>query len=533
MQRSLTPWLVIAITLVSTRLAAESTSLDPNALGSRTNEAQATSYIYVDAAAPWASDSNPGTQVRPLKTLNAAAQLATAYNANGVGVRVEIGPGTYRESIALASTGRETPAPIVFEATTAGTVVLSGAEAWTDWRSDAPSGVFAHDWPYAFGLAPYPTGWDCCVVLSDLMRRREMLFLNGQRLRQVLAKSDLIDGSFFVAESLHKVYVRPPAGVSMARATVEVSVRSPLFLVQGRSNVVIRGLVFRHDNSGVGSTAALTINDSSDIRIEDCRMEWNNYRGLSLADVDHVTVRRTVSNSNGSGGVAGWKMHSVLFADNETSFNNWRGNESGFTEWDPAGTKLMLLRDTLILREKLDRNLSYGLWLDTDCANVSIQAVTATSNLNDGVMLEAVQGPIEVTSSTMAGNARSGFLLANAANVDFHSNTVTENGRYQIYVSGVPSGRVVQDFETGQDYLIASRNLTLASNLVKADTIGMTLIATTLPEGAWRALVDSLSSDWNTWLHGTDRSPFRWANGLAIDFVTWQSWTSQDRHSCC
>jgi Right handed beta helix region len=526
--RCLAPAL-IAVLLGATPLARADV-VDVNSLGSRTDERLALVVLYVGQS-PAASDSNPGTATRPFRTIARAAQLAMDYNSSGVGVRVEIGAGTFRESVRLVATDNDTAAPMIFEATPGGGTIVKGSDVWTGWRSGG-SGVYTHDWPYTWGLSAYPDGWSCCVVLSDLMRRREMIFANGQRLRQVLSKDDLTPGSFYVSEAQRQAFVRLPPGMAIETAMIEVAVRSALFFVQGRSNIVVRGLTFRHDVSPIGTTAALTLQNSSDVRVDQCTMEWNNFQGLGLSNLDHVSVTGTVSNSNGSTGIAGWKLRSVLLADGETSYNNWRGYESGFTDWDPAGVKLMLLRDTAVLRHKANGNLSYGFWLDTDCVNILIDSLTSTDNYNDGLFLEAVLGPIEVRQSVLSNNRRAGVLGANASGITLSSNVMTGNGASQLLISGTPAGRSGEDYVSGRSYTAQSAGWALSSNVIKADIASEALVSTTLPEASWQAFVSSLVSDWNVWFNSSSKAAFRWTNGLAIDFETWKRLTRQDPHSC-
>ena len=54
------------------------------------------------------------------------------------------------------------------------------------------------------------------------MRRREMIFANDQRLRQVLSKDDLAPGSFYVSETLRQAFIRLPPGMAIETTTVEV-----------------------------------------------------------------------------------------------------------------------------------------------------------------------------------------------------------------------------------------------------------------------------------------------------------------------
>src|ERR1700752_1581899 len=61
------------------------------------NESLETATLYVDTAK--GSDSNPGTQAKPLKTIGAAASAAETNNYSSIGTKVIINPGTYRESV--------------------------------------------------------------------------------------------------------------------------------------------------------------------------------------------------------------------------------------------------------------------------------------------------------------------------------------------------------------------------------------------------------------------------------------------------
>ena len=514
--------LVVMATVCAHAPAILAASLDVSTLGARTDETLATVTVYVDQNSPNASDSNAGTQTRPFKTVSRAAQFAMDYNTRGIGVRVEVASGTYRESVQLAATGHDSSAPMIFEGSPSGSAIIAGSDVWSGWTPSGSDGTYSHDWPYTWGLAPYPDGWSCCVTLSDMVRRREMVFANGQRQHQVLTMSAMTPGSFFVSETAHLIYMKPTSDVSMASATIEVAVRSAVFLVQHRTNVVLRGLVFRHDDSMLGSTAALTVRNSSDVRIDQCTMEWNNFQGIGITSSDHVSVSATVSDSNGLTGMAGWQLTSSLVSDSEMSYNNWRGYEGSFTDWDPAGIKLMLLRDTAVVRTTTNGNLSYGLWLDTDCVNVLIQMHVSNSNLNDGIMLEAVQGPVEISNSMLNGNARSGLVSGNASNVTLNSNVMTSNSKYQILFSGDPNGRPVQNFQSGQGYVVQSAGWVLNSNVIKSDDAGVALVATTLPLTRWQALVSTLTSDWNKWFNSADRAGMRWVNGAPIDLGTWQ-----------
>ena len=191
--------------------------------------------LYVNATHPQASDQNPGSQALPFKTIGRAAAAAVANNANQVGTKVLIGAGIYRESIDLPKNGHETEASIVFEA--AGEVIVSGSDVWTGWRKVEGADVLAHAWPYTWGLAPVPAGWEPHVKLKDIVRRSEMVFVNGAPLDQMLSHSELQAGRFFADEKAQKIYMRLPEGLPVDNAAVEVAVRPKLFAASGKKKL--------------------------------------------------------------------------------------------------------------------------------------------------------------------------------------------------------------------------------------------------------------------------------------------------------
>lgn len=66
--------------------------------------------IHVDTDSPYASDDNPGTPSRPMKTINAAARIAVP------GTRILIHGGTYRETVQPAMGGTSPEKMISYEA---------------------------------------------------------------------------------------------------------------------------------------------------------------------------------------------------------------------------------------------------------------------------------------------------------------------------------------------------------------------------------------------------------------------------------
>src|ERR1700674_4790758 len=92
--------LLFSISFLACDLAWSQASVD---------ESRETATLYVDAIK--GSDSNPGTSQRPLKTVGAAATKAVSNNQAGVGTKVIIRTGTYREAVTMAFNTKDTTFP--------------------------------------------------------------------------------------------------------------------------------------------------------------------------------------------------------------------------------------------------------------------------------------------------------------------------------------------------------------------------------------------------------------------------------------
>jgi hypothetical protein len=81
--------------------------------------------------------------------------VAEANNQSGIGTHVYVNPGLYRGNINLLGTGHDTALPETFEALQPGTVLISGADPYTNWTQySGNSSIYSTPWTYNFGLCP-------------------------------------------------------------------------------------------------------------------------------------------------------------------------------------------------------------------------------------------------------------------------------------------------------------------------------------------------------------------------------------------
>ncbi len=494
--------------------------------GAQIDESAVTTTIYVDQSNPAASDSNPGTQSEPFATIGRALTSAASNIANGA--RIEIGDGTYREALSLSAFSVSDPAPLIIEAMNPGQAVVSGADVWTGWQSQS-GGTYVHAWPYTWGNAPTPAYWP---TLQPIVTRREMVFVNKVQLTQVLSLPLPGPGTFNVVDG-STITIWPPAGTDMSSAVVEVSTRAGLLVMpRGISNLVLRGLVFEYDNTAVNAVgnAAVKLIGGSNILVDDCAFNQNNWDALSLSGnpVSRVTIQNSEADGNGENGIAMSKVENLLFQNDQTSSNNWRGAAGGFVGFDADGMKITRIHDASLVNYVSSYNQTGGLWLDTDSRNVTISNSQFCGNLTNGFFVEASEGPVNLQNVLLLRNVSNGIQVANATNFAV-TNSIAYGNKAGTFIGGSDSPRKVIDFATGQSYSLYSQNFSLNGNVL-AGTSSQQYVLTSSLHSSWALFVQTLSSDYNDWYGATNYAPFSTLFGRQ-NLAGWQSSTQQDGNS--
>ncbi len=501
------------------------------------NEGKESAHLYVDAVN--GSDSNPGTASKPFKTITKGMDTASANNRSNIGTLVTINAGTYRESLSLSRDNRSTSLPMTFQAAQPGKVVVSGADQWTGWQAwSGHPGVYTHGWTYRWGTCPVTPG----VYESPITLRREMIFVNGANLTQVLSLGQLAAGTFYVDEAHGTVYVQPAAGTNMSSADVEVPTRDNLLTSFNMQNVVFRGITFAEANTCRDSTAAVIFYQGSEVLLDQDQFNWNNSAGLQMSGVDHFTVQNSIANHNGESGFGSDKSKYGLWSSNEADYNAWRGSQGAIYGWNSGGFHFFQQHNNTITGATSLYNQSHGLHWDTDNENVTASGIVSGNNLGIGTFIEKTEGPVTISNSTVCSNDRIGLTYYGGVEVrastyvTLSGSIIANNGLNQIPIVGPTGGGTIQvsNYETGAIYNLRTTNLTLSGDTIAGGTSQQLLTNEYAGTTAWALFQATLGSDHNTWWNGSESKPFtipvpNW--GTDLDWAGWKSVTGRDGHS--
>jgi len=492
-------------------------------------------------------DCNPGTEDLPFKTIGYAASQAVANNQANKGTHVWINNGTYREAISLSGSKSDTSWPITFEAINHGQVIISGGVLYTGWSTYSENkSIYTNTWNNTWGVCATVTGCSTSTYPQpDIMLRQEMVAVNGTVMTEVLSIPQMQPGTFYVSTTDKLIYLWPPSGTDMSTATVDVATESNLLTINGKTEMVWRGIVFQYANS-CRSNAAVVVTGSTDfppnnIEFDSDTFQWNNAQGLAINyPITYFTVSNSTSAHNGDSGFQGYNTQYGLWQNDIVGYNNWRGAQGAYYQCNVAGFHSWEAHTDDLDGFTAEFNQAYGIHWDTDNVSITASSVVASQNLLPGLFVEVDPGPYTFTNSYACNQTSSlsggGLVLRNSEGVSFTNGVLYNNNAAQIAVIGQAGGITIIDWLTGQVYNLVTQNVTNKDNVIEGIGSGQLLFSDSYLDGTdWTTFLQDFVSNDNTWWNaGNSTSEFVVpvpATGTAEDFSGWQATTLQDSAS--
>lgn len=374
---------------------------------------------YVSANHPHAADDNPGTEDRPFRTIQRAAEALQP------GERVIIGEGVYREWVRPLRGGTGPDKMISYEAAPGATVVIKGSEvidkSWWRPSKQKPTGPLT-EWLKAkpdphipLWLVRLPRrlfdGYNPFAVinrsqmaaevprradqtsraaftpdeLAKTLLKRGLVFQNGRRLKQVAhtVYMCLEEGTYWVDSNGLELHVRPYGDIKPWEAEFEVTTREYLFAPEefGLGYIRVKGLTLEHAGNGwpLPPYGALMTFGGHHWVIEDNTVRQVNAVGIEVGahtediryseveDEGKHIVRRNMATDCGISGIAGTRLDACLVEENTVSDCAWHRIERNF---ENAGIKFHHTLSCLVRRNVVyDIRNGSGIWLDAGILN--------------------------------------------------------------------------------------------------------------------------------------------------------------------
>ncbi len=448
---------------------------------------------FVRQADPNATDAADGSSDHPLRTINAAAQLAKPGDV------VTVGAGIYHEWVSPARGGSE-KAPIVYRSIPEHAAIVRGADLLeAKWQPlpEAP-GVFIAPLPqksFTFGnpfvRPPQPKGKPEWVSKCDAL-----VFLHDQQLIQMTSREQLIQtpGGWLSTNDGQQLLIHLQGNTAPATGAIEITTRDRIFAPhrRGLGYIQVEGFVFercatRPDWPQLGALSTRTgnhwwirnniVRDTTGKGI-DCGSEaWTPESLIDTEPQDkriliggHHLVEGNLVTGNAQCGIAAWNTDYVRIIGNIIRDNASRGGEKPINflaDAEAAGIKVHAFRHGVIESNLVTHNSSFGIWLDNGWENARVTRNLCIGNRGAGIFVELGFGPMLIDHNLSASNTRlwppylgDGIYTHDASGVTIVHNTLLENAHYGL------QQLVVTERSYANRRLAEASNETITGNLL-------------------------------------------------------------------
>lgn len=501
---------------------------------------------YVDQTAAKASDSNPGTQMAPWKTISRATRARDLRP----GDTVLIGSGVYREQVGVTVSG-EPGRPMTLAAAPGARVVIKGSELvrgqWTRLagrtaRKEPYPGAFSDIWKVTLGDDCFTDArfqgsyqdrskrWVSQVFLDDEKPLQRIgldpIYTNDEYLKLTVVGrtlDDMVQDSFFFEPATATLYLKMAGEPGWF--SVEVGVRGFTLLAEKVHDVVLRGLEFRHNRQPGGQWPMAALNSCERVIVENCRFSGADFCGLSLGRSRQCVVRGCDLSHNGNTGLGLGECQDCLVENCTLFFNNYRRFHAG---WHAGGMKCIPRNTRCTIRgcEAAYNIASDGIWFDA--GNTDIRILSNISHHNDGcgIFFEINKGGGVIADNLVYGNRSRGIYISGSQNTWVVHNTVACNN---CGIVAMPRG---DDWPLHNVHIL---NNLLIRNYVAAETVtrgcDLTLFMGCPDSGPRRRTVLTNHSDYNSYVNTGGTPTLRHSWNPDNTLARWQQDFQEDRHS--
>lgn len=454
--------------------------------------------IHVNNQHDQASDENDGTMDRPLKTINAAAQIAEP------GTRVLIHGGTYRETVQPAKGGLNPSKMITYEAFEGEDVIIKasvevkefnpsvGWRLTRGYRANPAKTENIKVWEIELNPEDFKGYNPFCAVnilhdrlfieydktdMTTYLNRRGMVFVDGNPMKQVPLYYMLseTENAFWVEANGQKVHIRLTNDDDPKNHTIEVTNREQCFApkIPFLSYIKVKGLTLAHAATGapVPQRGSLSCYRGHHWIIEDCTIDWANGTGIDCGNecwhhtmiegqiIGNTIIRRNTIKDAGVCGIAGMFVKNMLIEDNLIVGTGWQRME---LSWEAGGIKVHNSVNSLIRR-----NIIKGchgcdaLWMDVGNENNRVTSNLFIDGINsrEHIFIECTRDSENLIDNNIIWNVEGRY------NKDDIKEEPGSSGWYKTTESDIRNGYGI--------YLEGTDRLRMVNNLIgKCDKAG-------------------------------------------------------------
>lgn len=371
--------------------------------------------IYVDGLS--GDDKSTGASASPLRSIQAAVDRAAA------GQTVVIRPGIYHETVYVNT-------PLTLQNEPGAEVWLDGSEPIASWQWDDET--WSAPLPAVLDRIIGPDGGDPYV--SDehpAAAEPEMLFRDGQQLRQVLHRKEVDADSFYADRRRQRLHIGggadgPGGGDSHDWRTASLAQA----IVASAPDVTIRGIGVRRYGNSVGTHGAVYLARKGNL-LENVVVEDVASTGVSFySDANQgsgsalrTTIRRAGLMGIGATVADGLRIREVFVE--EANYERFNATPNS------AGIKITSSRD-VVVESSVFRNSrgTTAIWIDESVVGFGVFHNIVENNGVTGISAE-LSSHGRIVDNVVADH-EFGVVLYSAGSIDVVDNHILRNGTIDL-----------------------------------------------------------------------------------------------------
>lgn len=259
-------------------------------------------------------------------------------------------------------------------------------------------------------------------------RYPDQVWIGTTPLKEVLLKSQLQDGKFFVDRTSNRLYLtsadaaKPQIESSRPRPNLTDADRDRLFHLQ-TSGVTIEGLRITRYAPNANDYGVITVENSApNTTIKNVEVSNLPYTGIHFGAGNAGSKLESITAFN-----VGWQ---TIVADRT---DNFLMDSAKITDTDffdefassPASgaLKTSRSRNTKVLNSEIDNNQSHGLWFDQSNINTVVANTKMRDNTGAGVFFEISDGLLFVNNYVHASGSAQALRMAGSSGIRMINNT--------------------------------------------------------------------------------------------------------------
>lgn len=251
----------------------------------------------------------------------------------------------------------------------------------------------------------------------------DQAWVGSTQLRQVSAKSSVVDGTFWVDSTNNRIYL---TSSNVAQGNVEASDKNIFISVQA-PNTTLEGLTITRYSNTASDYGVVKFNSTADssvmrnIKISDTAFIAVFYSGSSDINTNALMQNVTVQTSNWMGVSATYTDGLTLNAVDINHMNQF--NE--FTYSPQSGAlKTSRTRDTEVINSDISNNKSQGLWFDQSNLRVIVANNQILDNDGTGLFFEISDNLYLINNYIRATGSARAVKLAASSGLKLVNNTI-------------------------------------------------------------------------------------------------------------